>query len=158
MGVVGIIMSYKSTQSCQFFEYEIESDSVARLPYPFNTNVGNTGYVGLYSYTTISDEDGKNCVKYEKQFLELNQRTDRKSDGTSEYDFHIMFIVAQICASCAGVSAVCGLILLLLDWCCVRCCCCNGDWGFFLGACMLQAGTFLVYGQKEFWYVHVEVF
>ena len=73
----------------------------------------------------------------------------RRNESTGNFNY--MFIIAQICGSMSAASAVLGIILLILDWLCCSCIpCCSGDWGLILGACLTQAGTFLIYGQTEF--------
>jgi hypothetical protein len=149
MGIVALYLSYKVTQKCDFFTYEVQEESVALLPQPYPT-VGATGSVGLFQYSASTDK-GATCSKYSHKLLDDLTGGD---DNDGDSGFNILFIIAQFAAPIASITAFLALFVSIIEWCFCSCCCSLAlDWSLYLGACFAQGATFLVYGQKEFWYV-----
>ena len=128
-----IACSVYAALSCKFYSFHV--DAQTKLPGDFQ-NV-TQGSVGLFTY----DVNGADtCTQYKKQFLNSS--------------FNLMFIAAQFCAIAAPGLGLLAWLLFCLEWmCCKLYCNCVLAFLFMIGASCAQACTFLVYGQREFWYV-----
>ena len=137
-----IILSIVASSNCNFLRFENDS-GVAwdGLDPPFSGSL--EGHVGIFGYEIIdhSDETKKtqSCVKYDEKF------------GNAPNE---ALMTAQFCALFAPIFGILGLIVSCVDSCFCRFC---GSFlissGLFLIACGLQAGTFALYAEPDFWYV-----
>ena len=106
------------------------------------------------------------CTRYEKQFFKLvngggeDESTNAKdaNDSTSDADkdnTKLWFVVgSQLAQVGAIITTFVALLTLLLDWCAyTNCCSYTINWILFLFSCLLQSTTFIIYAQKELWYV-----
>ena len=133
----GIVCSVYTALSCEFFEFQVEPEH--ELPGRIFVNV-TEGYVGLFGFSLT---DGA-CLPQDQGFLPVG--------------FNELFFGAQICAVAAPSFAWCALFLNLLEIVCKFRCSYFLTWLCLVLAVAAQGGTFLVYGQSEFWYVMCLVF
>lgn len=119
--------------SCEFFKFDATDEAASEFLMPLE-NV-TLAYVGIFSYTL---ESGGTCVNYLDAFLDTQ--------------FEEMFQTAQFCAVIAPAMAFVALMMTYIDTVY-----CSWMYSFFLScllflvAAAIQACTFLVYGQNEFW-------
>jgi hypothetical protein len=169
--LLGIYCNVVAIRSCDFLQYNIDSDSVTELPFPFD-GVGAQGHVGLFGYRPVvaglendnQDEsssdrssfqlpwklDHSQCITYYDKFFQSS------NDNIADNGVGWQFGVAQLSAICALVMAVLGLSAFIIDWLAwTSCLSYTLNWMFFLLASLFQGATYFVYGQREFWYVNV---
>jgi hypothetical protein len=131
LGGAGIACSVMVALSCEFFKFDASDEADFLEPFANITQA----YVGILSYTL---EKGGTCVDYKNEFLNTQ--------------FGEMFQAAQFCVVAAPSFAFVGLMVNLAEMLvCGFMCSFLLSCLLFLGAGVIQACTFLVYGQTEFW-------
>jgi hypothetical protein len=117
--------------SCEFFKFDASDEAEFIMPFENITQA----YVGILRYTL---EKGGECVDYKDNFMETS--------------FGEMFQAAQFCAVAAPSMAFVAWMVNFADMLfCSFMCSFLLSCLLFLGACIIQGCTFLVYGQTEFW-------
>jgi hypothetical protein len=134
----GCVCAYFAAISCEFFSYSDHKDAT-QLPEPYLNVTSAT--VGLFGYFDEADADGS-CTNYEASF-------DMDDD-----DFSAYFITAQFAAIIGPSCAALAWLLNGVEWLWW-----SNQCTYVLVICLLmlafsvQGLTFMIYGQKEFWYV-----
>jgi hypothetical protein len=134
----GCVCAYFAAVSCEFFHYESLQPDL--LPEPFY-NVTATS-VGLLSFTDPATNG--TCTNYNDLWIQAAQHG----------DFNPYFITAQFAAL---IGPCCGAVAWLINLL---------EWLFWSNQCTyvlavaalmmafsIQGLTFLIYGQRQFWYV-----
>ena len=144
LAVVGIILSWVGSQTCEFLSFKNLQDVPWReLEPPFDTAIAAN--VGIFKYEILdspnADDITDGCVSYDDKYFDL-------------VDTQEALVAAQICAVVAPVLAGVALLINLLE-----ACLCNfaGSFVFtstlFLAASGVQAGTFSMIAEPSLWYV-----
>ena len=148
MGVVGIILSWIGSNTCEFLSFEnLEGVPWRELEPPFDTAIAAN--VGIFNYEILdspnADDISDGCIAYDDKFFGLVETQEALA-------------AAQICAVVAPVLAGTSLLLNLAESCI-----CNfaGSFVFtstlFIAAAGVQAGTFSMIAEPSLWYVKVYV-
>ena len=142
-----IILSIVASFNCNFLKFENDSGEASEgLDPPFDGSI--EAHVGIFGYEIIdhADETAKTngCVAYDGKY------------GDAPYE---ALIAAQFCALFAPVIGAVGLLLSCID---TFCCRFFGSFlissALFVIACGIQAGTFSLYAEPDFWYVDMVKF
>ena len=144
LGIVGIILSWVGSRTCEFLSFE-NSEGVPwrELEPPFDTAIAAN--VGIFNYEILdspnADDITDGCIAYDDNFFGL-------------VDTQEALAAAQICAVVAPVLAGVSLLLNLME-----ACFCNFPGSFvftstlFIAASGVQAGTFSMIAEPSLWCV-----
>jgi len=131
--------------SCEFFSYRtLDGQPWVKLPNPFDRL--SQASVGLFSFTSTVANDGielsitdGNCVEYEEPW------------EVGRNDFWVTAQYASIAAPAVGFLASFQMVLEMV-FCRLRCSSVLIPILFF-AASALQGCTFMIFAEREFWYV-----
>lgn len=128
----GAACSVMSLLSCEFFSYKSVDPSVLPLPYTNQTD----GFVGILKFY----EDDESCQFYDEILFQTTE-------------MNIFFMIGQISSLVGPFAAILAFVINLQEWVC-----CRNSCSYLVAFLMLflafvgQGMTFMIYGQKEFWY------
>ena len=132
----GCICAYLAAMSCEFFAFQ--SDQPSGLPGIF---VNRTeAEVGIFGY---NNKNGT-CTLYDNNFMQ----------AMDEGHFNAYFVTAQFAAVIGPSCAAMAWLINLVEWLFWSNTC-----TYLMAVAMLicsfgmQGMTFMIYGQREFWYV-----
>jgi len=140
LAVTGITLSILASTNCRFLEFDNrEADSDFELSPPFD--LAQRGDIGIFSYrireATLLSLETENCQAYNDRW------------GKAPYE---VMTAAQFCGLFAPIFAGVALFITLFETCILSFCCSFLlSCGCFLIAAGLQAGTFSLYAEKDFW-------
>ena len=134
VGAAAILCSVYAALSCEFLYYTMKNGASNPQP-PFNTLPSS--YVGFFGYT---GPEHIKCIKYKDTFFKST--------------FGQFFQTAMICAVVAPALATLAWFVNLVECCFCKMACSNLVSSMcFQTAMVLQGLTFIVYAERDFWYV-----
>ena len=125
-----------SLLSCEFFSYKSVDPSVLPLPYTNQTD----GFVGILKFYEDGNINDESCQFYDEILFQTTE-------------MNIFFMIGQISSLVGPFAAIMAFVINLQEWVC-----CRNSCSYLVAFLMLflafvgQGMTFMIYGQKEFWY------
>lgn len=138
--ITAIILGIMASSNCNFLKFNNNSEVAWEgLEPPFDGAF--QAYVGIFSYEIANATDATQitdgCVAYDGKF------------GKSNFE---AIIAAQFCAIFAPIMGVIAVVISGVDtFLCRFCCSFLISSALFLAACGIQAGTFSLFAEPDFW-------